>query len=313
MKIFLLYAKENWITDELAKEWIENNQNLYTNNINEADIIWILSNYIVGCVPYQILMNKKVITTIHHIVPSKVDDNVKRRFAYLNQVTDIFMTNQIICANTMKKYFSKPIKVVPLWHNENVWKKLENISKSDLRKKYNMREDDFLIGSFQKDTEGNSIENKTYMPKLEKGPDIFCKAVNTLKKKHPKLKVVLTGYRRQYVIQELEKINVEYYYLKNSNLTQLNELFNCLDLYIVGSRVEGGPRAINECSLTKTPLLSTDVGISSLLCYPKSIFNRDKIDSILECETDIEYNYKKACKYMIKNYMKIFTKSLFGN
>ena len=28
----------------------------------------------------------------------------------------------------------------------------------------------------------------------------------------------------------------------------LNELMNCLDLYIVASRVEGGPRAINECS-----------------------------------------------------------------
>ena len=28
MKIYLLYAKENWITDELAKEWIENNQDL---------------------------------------------------------------------------------------------------------------------------------------------------------------------------------------------------------------------------------------------------------------------------------------------
>ena len=83
-----------------------------------------------------------------------------------------------------------------------------------------------------------------------------------------------------------------------------------MDLYVVGSRVEGGPRGINESCLTKTPLLSTDVGISSLLCYPESIFNRDKIDSILECETDIEYNYKKAFKYMIKNYMKSFTNSL---
>ena len=47
MKVYLLYAKENWITDELAKEWIVNNKELYTNNINEADIIWILSNYMI--------------------------------------------------------------------------------------------------------------------------------------------------------------------------------------------------------------------------------------------------------------------------
>ena len=35
----------------------------------------------------------------------------------------------------------------------------------------------------------------------------------------------------------------------------LNMLYNILDLYIVGSRIEGGPRAINEASLTQTPYI----------------------------------------------------------
>ena len=61
------------------------------------------------------------------------------------------------------------------------------------------------------------------------------------------------------------------------SLQQLNELYNCLDLYIVGSRVEGGPRAINESSLTKTPLLSTYLLISNLLCHPTSIFDMNNI------------------------------------
>ena len=46
MKIFILAAQENWITDQLAQEWIENNKDLYTQNLQEADIIWILSNYV---------------------------------------------------------------------------------------------------------------------------------------------------------------------------------------------------------------------------------------------------------------------------
>ena len=36
MKVYILYAKENWITDVLAKEWIENNKEIYTNNLQEA-------------------------------------------------------------------------------------------------------------------------------------------------------------------------------------------------------------------------------------------------------------------------------------
>ena len=47
MKVFILYAKENWITDVLAEEWIQHNKELYTTNVYDADIIWILSNYII--------------------------------------------------------------------------------------------------------------------------------------------------------------------------------------------------------------------------------------------------------------------------
>ena len=44
---------------------------------------------------------------------------------------------------------------------------------------------------------------------------------------------------------------------------KLNKLYNILDLYIVSSRIEGGPQAILESSITKTPILSTDVGVAS--------------------------------------------------
>ena len=69
MKIFILAAQENWITDQLATEWIENNKELYTPYLQDADIIWILSNYIADAIPMEVYKQKKVITTIHHIVP----------------------------------------------------------------------------------------------------------------------------------------------------------------------------------------------------------------------------------------------------
>lgn len=310
MKIFLLYAVENWITDELAKEWIENNRELHTTNIHEADVIWVLSDYIIHKLPLEIYRQKKVITTIHHIVPWKVNEGTKRHFKILDEITDDFHS---ICNKTtveMKKYFTKPIITIPFCHNENVWKILDN--KKQLREKFGFDDSDFLVGSFQKDTEGASVMNKTYQPKLEKGPDIFVKAVKLLKeKKYPNLKVVLTGYYRHYIINELKNNNIDYYYFERSDFKKMNELFNCLNLYVVAARVEGGPRAINECSLTKVPLLSTDVGISDLLCHPDSIFDIENIESILDCKTNVEYNYNKGQKYTIKNHMENFTKKLF--
>ena len=192
MKVYILYARENWITDVLAKEWIENNKDIYTNNLNEANIIWILSNYIANTIPIDIYKQKKVVTTIHHIVESKMTYSKKSHFHYLNDITDYFHVIQNECKNTLSKYVSKPIIPIPLWHNEKIWFHINN--KDTLRNEFNM-DDSFWIGSFQRDTEGSGIKNGIFLPKLEKGPDIFIKCVLQLQKIIPKhIKVLLTEH-----------------------------------------------------------------------------------------------------------------------
>ena len=57
-----------------------------------------------------------------------------------------------------------------------------------------------------------------------------------------------------------KKYKIEYIYYEKVSFEELNELYNCLDLYIVSSRVEGGPQSIFECGLSKTPIISTNVG-----------------------------------------------------
>ena len=91
----------------------------------------------------------------------------------------------------------------------------------------------------------------------------------------------------------------------------MNKLYNGLDLYIVGSRVEGGPRAINEAALTSTPLYSTDVGIAPYICHKDSIFDMKKPHTILDCRANTEWNYERAMEFSIKNHMKNFTKIVF--
>ena len=57
------------------------------------------------------------------------------------------------------------------------------------------------------------------------------------------------------------------------DFSKINELYNLLDLYIVSSRFEGGPQSILECAATKTPIISTDVGIAKEILNVGSIFN----------------------------------------
>jgi glycosyltransferase involved in cell wall biosynthesis len=309
MKIFILAAQENWITDQLAQEWIEHNKDLYTHNLQEADIIWILSNYVADVIPIEIYKQKKVITTIHHIVPWKMDVERKHHFKYLDYITDYYHS---ICDKTtveLKKYTDKKIITNPFWNNPKIYYPINN--KNNLRVELNIPIDCYLIGSFQRDTEGNSINNKTYLPKLEKGPDIFMEIIKKKKETIKNIKILLTGRCRQYLMKKLNEINVEYIYYEMTDFNTLNKLYNCLDLYIVSSRVEGGPRAINECALAKVPVISSDVGIAQTILSKESIFDMNNLDTILTCKSNIEYAFNNVKNLNIPEYFYNFNQLFF--
>ena len=77
---------------------------------------------------------------------------------------------------------------------------------------------------------------------------------------------------------------------------ELNELYNLLNLYIVSSRFEGGPQAIMECALSKTPIISTDVGIASEILSNSSIYS---MDNFKEARPDPEVAYRNVQKYVM--------------
>ena len=158
--------------------------------------------------------------------------------------------------------------------------------KTSLREKWGLT--GYIVGSFQKDTEG-----KTNDPKMSKGPDIFVNIVEDIQKDHPDLLVVLSGTRRTFIISELEKRGIKYKYFEMIGLNEINELYNCLDLYIVSSRVEGGPRAIVEAGITKTPIISTDVGIASELMPMESIYDVEFWESYKNARPCVEELYTR--------------------
>jgi glycosyltransferase involved in cell wall biosynthesis len=73
--------------------------------------------------------------------------------------------------------------------------------------------------------------------------------------------VLLTGPARGYVKNRLEKAGISFthHYLKN--YLEIVNYYNALDLYIIASRVEGGPKAFLEAWACGVPLVSTKVGM----------------------------------------------------
>ncbi len=114
------------------------------------------------------------------------------------------------------------------------------------------------VGSFQKDGVGwgGGME-----PKLIKGPDVFLKAIERLKRDTPVV-VLLTGPARGFVKQGLDRLGVPFVHRYVRDHSELVECYHALDLYFVTSREEGGPMGLMESMASGVPVVSTAVGMA---------------------------------------------------
>ena len=298
MKIFINDAKEDWIVDRFKKEFSEYNQELFTNEVQDADIIWIIAPWSWKNVPKKYLKTKKVLCTVHHVDFDKFIGKEKRNFYKLDRFVDIYHTISDKSSEQLVSLTTKKIYNFPFWVNSKIW---FDIPESSLLKiKYNIPKDRYILGSFQRDTEGKD----KISPKLSKGPDRFIEIVKKMAEKK-KIFVLLAGHRRQYIIRLLEKYKIEYLYYEKVSFEELNELYNCLDLYIVSSRIEGGPQSIFECGLSKTPIISTDVGIARKILAAESIFDMENYEN---AQPNIDYAYKNSLIFDIPQGFAEFNK-----
>lgn len=297
MKIYTNKIKESWIIDRVTKEWNQQNSDLITKKIKESDIIWIIANWVWRKVPKKYLQNKKVVVSVYHIDFDSFDEEEEKNFYELDQYVHTYHVISLKTKEQLQKLTNKKIISIPFWINQKNYFYIDD--KKELREKLGFSTSDFLVGSFQRDTEGHDLKS----PKLIKGPDIFLNIVSEMNKKNENLKVVLSGTRRQYLINELNKINVEYKYFEMADLELLNNLYNILDLYLVTSRLEGGPQAILESAITKTPIISTDVGVASEILHHDSIFEPEFYQN---AKPNTEYAFQKSDEYIIPEGMKRF-------
>jgi len=265
MKVWVLRANENWICDQLADEWQSNNPDMSTSDLRRADVVWLLADWAWRQVPMEVLRSRKVVTTVHHIVPEKFDRAEKMDFAARDAVTTLYHVYNQRTLDFIRPLTKKPICLVPYWANGNAWKKTSD--KVELRRQYGLPQTAYIVGSFQRDTEGHDLKS----PKLEKGPDLLADAMIAYHERIDNVFVLLGGWRRQYIIGRLEAAGVPYTYFERPPQVTLNDLYQTLDLYLVTARHEGGPQALIECGLLRVPVATRPVGIAEQLLPSSAI------------------------------------------
>lgn len=277
-KVYVLAPGEDWIVDRFVKEWSADNADITVPDPNQADVVWLMADWCWRRIPIWLLARKKVLTTVHHIVPSKFDLNAHREFMMRDQITTAYHVPNAHTAEFISTLTKKPIHIAPYWANQRIWKPTG--TKGDLRKQYGLPEGGFLVGSFQRDTEGHDLVS----PKLEKGPDILADALEAFKPQMPSLHVVLAGWRRQYIMGRLDKAGIPYTYFENPPQPVVNDLYQTLDLYPMTARFEGGPQSLIECGLLGIPMVSREVGMATQL-LPEYAVN----DDIIECRAAVPH------------------------
>ena len=268
-----LIENQKWICDRLKDQYIYIFPEDTTNQPEEADYIWYIAPWNYHYIPkgytepewLALLERKKIVATIHHIDADMVSSGkYNRQFKFIMKYA-----NQIhsICPQTTRDIeklskFKLPIITKYLWIKEPNFYPINLEENTELKKKYGISDNSFVIGNFQNE-------------KKSKAPEIFLKIVLDMIELGKKIEVILCGRNRQFLINNFEKIGVKYHYFSMVPLEVINELYNCLDLYIITSRYEGGPRSIIECALTRTPVISTRVGIAPEFMDINSLFDID--------------------------------------
>jgi hypothetical protein len=295
------------------------------NSLNIKIVNNILSANYIYCVSYNILLIKKYFILFSFL---KIFKNIKIIAVitnditiYHNNISKLFKFVDAWVAPNRKIYsFIKKVKLnvflIPFYVDKQIFKKT-NFDKKQLCEILNINIDKiknrYLIGSFQRDSLGTNINE----PKWQKNPDLLISILRLLPKS--KFILILAGPLRHYIVRKCKEYSIPFLFIGNEtyiekgihdlklntlNLNKISLLYNLIDLYIVTSQSETGPKAILEAPLTKTLIISTNVGLASDILAPEMVFSKDPkriseyVNNLINCNIStnelLHYNYKSV-------------------
>ncbi len=169
----------------------------------------------------------------------------------------------VSCSIMEKRFISwgvDPQKLVriPLGVDLERFRPASMMERQARRSELGIPSDAFCIGSFHKDGQGMAEGN---VPKLIKGPDVLVDALARLRARHKNIFVLLSAPARGYVKQGLEAAGVPYVHVVEQDYHRIPRLFDAIDVYLLASREEGGPKGVLEALASGVPFVGTRVGL----------------------------------------------------
>lgn len=271
-----------------------------TENYFEADIIHnIWWNSLLSYKKYFLRFKKNILVTTSNYVD--LDDDayeLANMFRKTNNIASAWIVpsmkqKAMFDSYRLKSYYFPFTIDLDLFSPVN-----KRVVKKELLEKYQIPEEvvknKIIIGSFQRDSLGSDLSK----PKWQKNPGLLIELLKDLPAS--KFILLLAGPRRHYVISECKKNNIPYYFIGEESVEddvqtnslaigKMPDLYALLDIYLVVSSSEGGPKAVLEANATKTLVMSTDVGLARDFIDERFVFS------------DV-HQYKKTLYSVVGNY-----------
>jgi glycosyltransferase involved in cell wall biosynthesis len=167
----------------------------------------------------------------------------------------------VSCSGMQQRFLSwgmpeEKLHLIPLPIDSTIFRP-DPAMRETARRALGIPNDSVVIGSFQKDGIGHA---EGMDPKMIKGPDIFCETLRRLNRKYPII-ALLTGPARGYVKCCLDRAGVRYVHRYAKEIGEVAKYYRALDLYLMTSREEGGPKSVLESLASGTPFVGTEVGM----------------------------------------------------
>ncbi len=205
--------------------------------------------------------NRHVLTCFHgdYGIEPHMDRALDTVLAHAAGIDRLVVTNQMMKARFIGWGFPQDrLRLIPVGVDLDRFKPVSDDQRERARARLRLEPDAVVIGSFQKDGVGWGDGDE---PKLIKGPDVFCDVVERLARSLP-VHVLLTGPARGYVKRRLSLAGIPFTHHHLSSPDALPDYYAALDLYLMCSREEGGPKAVPESLACRIPVVTTRTGVA---------------------------------------------------
>lgn len=247
LKVFPIKEKKSFDFDTIRQiiDYIDkNNIHILHSHETRSDLIGLI------CAKKKHI---RLVTTLHGWITNDLKSKV---LAYLDKVILHFFYMIIVVSERMKQQVMKykiPEKKIHVLRNSLLVDQYHPDSEDqNFRKEFNIPPETVLIGNIGR-----------LSP--EKGQVHFILAANEILKKNYNVKFVLIGIGSdQEKLQKLARENsISDSVIFTGYRSDMQSIYNSLDLVVQSSFTEGMPNVILESLLMETPVIATDVGGTS--------------------------------------------------